>query len=328
MEENKLVTLKLVGFNESERGNVHAVLTLADRALEKEWQLTDRETADFFLFAVGAATKAEGKEALKNLPLERCLFCVTKAEPQTERSILVDDKHLPRLSILVALFNQVTSHQAAIPATTEGEREPVASQDETFFDYQKGLLGRLLVSENEQLKVSLANVADFAPLYVDTEKKIYYSQLSLAQSDLYTVATNNFAVKICAKAEFENAVAIENLKARPLKDLFWYLAIKTSAGKVIKGHLDSDIVTLRGWPDLRLFKFLDYARIATFMKHNSAPLETIAEQTKSPLTVVNDFYNACYIVGLIEKREQLEITKRNITPELSDLLAKIDARLK
>jgi predicted transcriptional regulator len=87
-------------------------------------------------------------------------------------------------------------------------------------------------------------------------------------------------------------------------------------------------VTLKSWPDLRLFKCIDYAKVATFMKNNAAPLEMIAEYTDIPLAEVNNFYNACYLMGLIEKRNQIEINKKNLSNERLSLLSKINARLK
>lgn len=326
MEEKKLVTLKLEGFNEQKRNSFHVILTLAARALKKQWQVVDNDGADFFLLSVEAA---RNQELVKTCPLERSMICATKNDLQTEHSLLVDEKHLPSLSALVALFNQISANFN--PGSEMKVVEPAtqtATSTEEFFDAQKGLLGYLLAAKHEQLIVSLSNRADYPVLYIDTEKNTYYSQNDLEQLDPYILASEALSVKSCSKQEIENVVTSENLKTYSLKDLIWYIVIKTSAGKIITGQLKTDIVALKGWPDLRLFKCLDYAKVAAFMKNNAASLETIAEYTRMPVAEINNFYNACYLVGLIEKRNQQQINKRDIPAERLDLLAKIDARLK
>jgi hypothetical protein len=97
---------------------------------------------------------------------------------------------------------------------------------------------------------------------------------------------------------------------------------------MIKGHANSDIVMLKTWPDLRMYKCAEYAKVAAFMKNNAAPLERIATETRMPLAEINNFYNACYLMGLIEKRNQIEINKKETSAEKLDLLTRIDARLK
>jgi hypothetical protein len=132
----------------------------------------------------------------------------------------------------------------------------------------------------------------------------------------------------CSKIELQSVIAIENLKAYPLKDLIWYIVIQTSAGRPIKGHTPTDIVALKSWPDLRLYKCIEYAKPAAFMKNNAAPLEIIASETETTLEKLYDFYNACYLAGLIEKRNQIEINKKSLNADRLELLNRIDARLK
>lgn len=333
MEENRLVTLKLVGFNERKLNSFHAILTLATRTLKKRWQVVDNDGADFFLLSVEAT---KNQELLKTFPAERCMFCATKNDLQIEHSLLVDEKHLPSLSALAGLFNQMSdnfrpdSEQNASESANQPSNSAMQTEivTEEFFDAQTGLLGHLLAAEHTQLIVSLNNHPDYAALYIDTEKNTYYSQNNLEQLDPYILALEALSIKSCSNLEMEHAVINEHLKSYSLKDLIWYIVIKTSAGKVIKGYSKTDIVTLRSWPDLKLFKCLEYAKVATFMKNNAAPLETIAEYTKMSIAEINNFYNACYLVGLIEKRNQQTINKREIPAERLALLAKIDARLK
>jgi hypothetical protein len=332
MAENNLVTLKLIGFNEVESNNLQVILSLAARALQKKWQIVEESQADFFLLSAEAAKNVDTNDALKSLPANHCLFCTREKHGLTDHSLYVDEKHLPSLSLLVTLFNRVSSNDYA---GTEGntpevmpqapvleEKQPVSEH----FDVQQGLLGYLLTTEHELLSISLPHNPDYPPLYIDAEKSVYCSQNSLEQLEPYLSA--ELKIKSCSKAEIENCVNSGNLKPHPLKNLIWYIVIQTSAGRVIKDHQHTDIVTLKGWPDLKLFRCLDYAKVATFMKNNAATLDIVSEYTKRPIADVIDFHNACYLMGLVEKRNQLEINKKNLSSERLELLNKIDARLK
>lgn len=336
MEEDKLITLKLVGFNEESRNGFAAVLTLAGRALKKKWQITETEEADFFLLSLKSSATANRDRLLKGLFADRCLFCSTENITQ-ENELLVDANHVPRLSVLAALLNKFSadvevkaqpkvtdvSGQAATTANT------AAANSEDFFDPQTGLLGHLLANQNEPLIVSLNNQPQIAPLYIDPKKGIYFSKNSLPQLDAYLTTSEDVLIKSASKVEIKSLITAESLKPLPLKDLIWYIVMKTSLGKPIKGFSTAnDIVALKIWPDLRLFKCMDYAKVATFMKNNAAPLETIAAHTEMPLQELINFYNACHLAGLIERREHIEINKKTLSPERVDLLNKIDARLK
>lgn len=334
MQESRLVTLKLIGFNDQESKNLHAILTLAYRALTKKWLIVSTDEADFFLLS--ASADPECAEMLKNLPPERCLFCTNSSENQTERSLQVDAKGLPRLSVLVALCNRVTANPAPI---SETPASPLAQQicspiiesktdSGDFFDPHQGLLGYLVAADHTQLLISLADKPDYAALYIDVEKNTYYTQNTLERLHPYVTESAKLNIKACSKLEIQNYIVTEHLKPRFLKELIWYIVMKTSAGKVIKDHASADIVTLKAWPDLKLFKCASCAKVATFMKNNAAPLAMIAEQTRMPLSEVHNFYNACYLMGLIEKRNQIEINKKNLSANRLDLLNKIDARLK
>lgn len=336
MEDNKPVTLKLIGFNDAERTSFSAVLTLAGRALKKTWQITEAAEADFFLLSAQSSATANRESLLNGIFAGRCLFCLTEKTIQAENELLVDSNHVPRLSTLVELFNKISVTPSAVntppskPATQT--LNPVVStieaSSESFFDPQEGLLGYLLMAKHEQFIVSLQGQPQVAPLYIDTEKNVYYSKNTQEQLEPYLAGSAELSIQPATKAELENFAGAESLKPTSLKDLIWYIVMKTSAGRVIKSYAVTDIVALKSWPDLRLFKCLDYAKVATFMKNNAAPLEMIARETEMALTELNDFYNACYLMGLIEPRNQIEINKKNISSERLDLLNKIDARLK
>ena len=336
MDKNKLVTLKLIGFNEGARNSFSAVLTLASRALNKKWLITEAQEADFFLLSAQSSATANRERLLKGLFAERCLFCTTENSAQ-ENELPVDRNHAPRLSVLAALFNKMTASKNSFsqPEVSElnsqvsSTANAAAENTQTFFDPQQGLLGHLLAAQYERIIVCLTNQPLYAPLYIDTEQNVYYSKNPLEQLDSYLAPFEKLSIEPASKVQIENLAIMGALKSAPLKELIWYIVMKTSSGKPMKGFsTTTDIVALKSWPDLRLFKCLNYAKVATFMKNNAAPLEIIAAHTEMPLEELNNFYNACYLMGLIESKNQIEINKKKISAERLDLLNQIDARLK
>lgn len=334
MEENRLITLKLIGFSPMESKNIVSIITLADRALKKKWQIVDRDKADFFIFSMTASRKLDIDEKLNDIPPERRLFCYAKEHVQTENSLSVDERHIPSLSALVKLFNKVSENYEVISDVKIPEEplilKPIVQTEiasEIFFDVQKGLLGYLLSTHHEQLIIRLIEQETYPALFIDLEKNFYYSQNNLEQLNCYLIEPEKLNINYCSKIELKYFITFDNLKQKSLKDLIWYIVIKTSAGRIIKGHKNTDIVTLKGWPDLRFFKCIDYAKLATFMKNNAAPLDIISQHTKIPLTEINNFYNACYLMGLTEIRNEIELNNKHLSHERLDLLNNINARL-
>lgn len=342
MDENNLVTLKLIGFNELESSNLTAILALAERALQKNWQVVDSMAADFFLLSVASTAQLDSNSFLKTLPLERCLFYTNDATQVNSKTLLVHENPIPSLRSLVALFNQLSLSMAAsqpltLPEASEvtpitvHSAEPVPEQpveNKDYFDPQQGLLGYLLQPKEHHLVITLTHPIDCLALYVDKEKHVYYSHNTLEQLDTYLLASRDaLSVKSYTVEAFNNGVNAEHLLPHPLKNLIWYAAMTLSAGKVMQGYTQEKIVTLKSWPDLRLPKCLNYAKALLFMKNNAATLPVIAEQTALPLTDLYTLYNACYLIGLIEYRDELAIQKKQPPLERLELFAKINARL-
>ncbi len=326
MEEKKVFTLKLIGFDSAKTKNLDAVLTLAERGLDAKWQLVETEAADFFLLAADASKRVDNDPALQKLPRDHCLFCVCDDYGDTLNGnvLLVDDKGIPGLRALVGLFNEIIIRS---PGTAKASASENANGSSKFFDIAQGFLGVLLGAKNETFTISLLDKPDYAPIYVNDLENSYYSRHDLLQLEDYVTATDKLDTRACTKDEMKKYLESERFKAQPLKDLVWYAAIKTSKGKVIKGYSRSDIVTLKKWPDLRLPGCLGYAKLATFMKNNAATLQTVSEHTKIPLDEIYPFYNACYLIGLIELKLEEKLNKRSVAPERLELLNQIDTRL-
>jgi hypothetical protein len=297
MDEHKLVTLKLIGFNELEQSNLKAVLTLAERALQNQWQLVDSATADFYLLSVASSAQLHSNDSLKALPEAQRIMCVNNDEHSTV---------LNRVSLQAAPPVATEIIESAAPATViENASPPVPIpesdiDDTTYFEPHQGLLGYLLHPKQHYLVITLDSQIDCLALYVDIKQRIYYTHNTLAQLDAYLTARDSLFIKSYTAEEFNECIEAENLKPQSLKNLIWYAAITLSAGRVIKNHDNNAVVSLKSWPDLRLPRCMDYAKLAAFMKNNAATLEMIAEKTGIARTDVHNFYNACYLLGIID----------------------------
>jgi hypothetical protein len=314
MDEHKLVTLKLIGFNELEQSNLKAVLTLAERALQNQWQLVDSATADFYLLSVASSAQLHSNDSLKALPAAQRIMCVSKAEHSAGHSLIMDEKRIPGLRALVEVLNRVSLQAApvatemiesAAPAAVIENAHPVPISeadidDTTYFEPHQGLLGDLLQPKQHYLVITLDNQIDCLALYVDIKQRIYYTHNTLAQLDAYLTARDSLFIKSYTAEEFNECIEAENLKPQSLKNLIWYAAITLSAGRVIKNHDNNAVVSLKSWPDLRLPSCMNYAKLAAFMKNNAATLQVIAEKTGIARADVHNFYNACYLLGIID----------------------------
>lgn len=102
------------------------------------------------------------------------------------------------------------------------------------------------------------------------------------------------------RAQADDGLA--GMSPKPLGELLWLATISASQGRLIQGSRADDPVRLKHWPDFSVLPHREsYLRLAQFMHESSADLLTVAEETGVPLAEVFDFYNACTILGLIER---------------------------
>jgi hypothetical protein len=100
-----------------------------------------------------------------------------------------------------------------------------------------------------------------------------------------------------------------------------------SQGRLLQGSSADKPVRLKRWRDLNLSDSQELIKLAAFMQSNAADLPTVSEKTGVPIPLVNDFYNACEIVGLIEQSPKADIHNKQLNPEKVGLFSKIRSRL-
>jgi len=120
-----------------------------------------------------------------------------------------------------------------------------------------------------------------------------------------------------------------SFKLHTLDNLLWLAALHLSSGELLPGHCTDTPVRLKAWPNFTRQGFKPvYFKLATMLARKSMSLCELAEQTKTSITDVINFYNAAFAIDLIEtnnavsnmpKRKTMKNTNKST---LLDMLAK------
>lgn len=338
------LSLGLIGFNENQKRSFLAILSLAERRLQHAWSIVELSKADFFVLAM-EKSQSESIIVEQNLPRERCLF-YSQQSVREDNEILTDIGKIPRLCSLVEILNRIANLTKPAPLDSlfiEPTITVAPNSDKDFFDPDWGLLKHLLQNTTELLVCDFISPIGNHKLYIDSVEKIYYCGTGLKYLDSYlmfndTLPINtsskkissqpNCNLNIVSQAEWNNEIEITTLPARPLNNLIWYVAFRLSKGRLLRGHSNQDSFYLTRWPDLGVEGCGQYVKLAAFMRNNSVCLTTVADKTAIPLNEVYNFYNACYLVGIVEKTDKSELYTKGLDENKQQLLEKITKRLK
>jgi hypothetical protein len=328
---NKSFGLGLIGFDDNQKKTFFAIFSLAESRLEQTWQIVDWELADFFLFAT-EKSQSEAFIVEKKLPIDRCLFC-SEQDTRVSNDLFVDAKKIPRLVSMVVVLNRIATQtllDSTSPASLiELEDIVTSNSDNNFFDPEQSFLKHLLQNTSEPFACSFSSPTGSYKLYADLVGKVYYCQAGLKDLGVCLGVEEAIATHVVSPTEWNDVLAhASTLPARPLNNLIWYVAFKLSNGRLLRGHLAQDSVYLTRWPDLGVQDCGRYVKVAAFMRHNAVCLTEVAEKTATPLADVYNFYNACYLIGIVEKTDQPEAHTKILDEDKQQLLAKITNRLK
>jgi hypothetical protein len=334
---NQSFGLALIGFSESQKKTFSAILSLAERRLQHIWDVVDISRADFFLLSI-EKLQSEAFIVEKNLPRERCIFCTRQRLAEYDDDVLFfPSGQVPQLSSVVAVLNQVANTASltqiltdshSIPTITEPPKTFVLNSDDNFFNSERGFFKHLLQNSTERQVYHFNSLTSNYDLYVDPVEKVYYCEASLKRLDSCLLTEDVIVINDVSQAEWIHEVVESALAARPLSNLIWYIAFRLSNGRLLHGHSNQDCVYLTRWPDLGVEGCGQYVKLAAFMRNNAVCLTTVADKTSTPLPAIYNFYNACYLIGLVEKSVTEELYTKNITVDKQVLLAKITNRLK
>lgn len=218
---------------------------------------------------------------------------------------------------------------AQIFAHTESELQHQIkpdSEDRTFTP-QQYLLGLVQTTIREGLtrKYSLSGCADIVVL---PEKNLYYSSAKLENlKAIFEAPADKIKVSLIDLKKLDNIMDQLTTRSKPLDDLLWSAALYGSKGRLLTGVNLEEIIRLKYWPDIaHLPNYAQNLPIAAFLNGNATDLNTVAEQTETPLPVVYNFYNACETLGFLEKGVPAHIQDKQHAPD-KDLYNNISATL-
>jgi hypothetical protein len=324
LTDNNFVTLKLLGFNDTEKASFASILTLAERGLKKRWTVSSMMPADFYLVKERLIAQMDQHEILKSLPRHQCIFIRSKRDDFNVggHQLYWGESEVPSLRLLVEFLNGLDN-----PSREAEIQQPISIPDSGFFDPEQGFLGHLLMSANGPRVFRPVNQQDSMVLYVDADSKSYYSNVSLEQLKPYFLSTDELKVENLSSHQLQAAVADQSLKPSPLNHLVWFAAFTCSQGKVIKGYQKGDIVQLKRWPDINLPGCKQLIKLAAYMHSNAVDLDTVHANTSIPVAQIHDFYNACKVINLIVHSDTTDIHQKHLNAEQKQLFAKIGERL-
>lgn len=334
----QFITIKLIGLDESEYTKFESLLTIAENMLDIPWKITEMPEADFYLLTGGLKPKMNEDASLKALPPNRCIFYAEEKTDGPYHEILVDRNNTPYLRSIIELFKTlstddgVTSEQIYQPAVGTVEVEVKAKGNETVnvnsFDPELGWLGQLQAQKEGFQEYELVNVGVVNKLYVDANKQLYYSRENLERMDVFFLREQEPKQLSLPEQQFQSIINDQNLKALPLSNILWYGAFVSSKGRMMNGHNSGDIVRLKRWPDISLPGSRNLIKLAAFMQSNAVDLATIHQQTGIAADQINDFVNACNVIGLIEYCQEPEVHEKKLDDKQRQLFARIGKRLK
>lgn len=196
-----------------------------------------------------------------------------------------------------------------------------------FFDPKLGILGKLLSNEDDFKFFNLTNTSGANKLYINVKDRTYYCINKLENLDGVFSSVAPLIPHSLTENELRQVIINEELKSQPLDNLIWHVTFNCSQGKIIKGYAPSDIVHLKRWPDITLPGCRSLIKLAAYMQSNAANLETAQQKTGFSSEQINNFYNACKVIGLIVQANQTDIHDKNLNNEKLQLFAQIGKRL-
>ena len=346
------ISLKLVGFNEEDSAKFKSILSIAEFRLDIPWQIVDSVDADFYLLSSRLRNQMDQNAILHSLPREKCIFCTHDKIDNDDNELILAGDNIPSLVSLVLLFNRLTqtgtasisqvnnftppdpqptrvdyisthySHESSEPIEKAILKVKIA-----FFDPEQGLLGQLLSNEDNFTFFNLNNTAGSSKLYINVTDRTFYSSNKLEALDGLFSSDESLIPQSLTENELQQVILNEGLKAQPLDNLIWHITFNSSQGKIIKGYNPNDIVHLKRWPDITLPGCRSLIKLAAYMQSNAANLETAQQKTRFSIEQINNFYNACKVIGLIEQADQTDMHEKSLNDEKLQLFAQIGKRL-
>jgi len=318
-------TLAFFNFNDKQQEVFSSILLLFARNLNADWEVVNKEKAQvIFVQSKNSITQTQWDKIQAGYPHAILVaYSVNLRYIKTPWKLLTEATRLPQRSALIALLNKITVEGFSVNA------KPKKITTSKKVSLLKVVKTNLFVPENyflsilqKSLKTGHIYRCEFKNeivIYLLPEQNCYFCATEIDDlKDLFLSAPQEIKVKKLLEEELKQYVA--GLKTKALNDLLWHATITTSQGRFMTNHQPDTLVSLKSWPDISLVsKNKSYLEIATCMNHNTADIIEIAKHSQQKLSDVIDFYNACYLLGLISVPEKITLFSKPVFNKLTKL---------
>ena len=162
----------------------------------------------------------------------------------------------------------------------------------------------ILVRENKQ--ICIIHLDEQNSLVIDSEREMLLSQMPFesviaAELSLFEQAR----IETIADQRGYDDSGFSNITA--LSGFLWELAVKTS-DSILPAEVNSETkVSLKAWPNFTRHGYRpEHLKIAALLAKQSISLQVLIEKTALDESLVQQFVNGCYAVGLLNLNSQLE----------------------
>ncbi len=312
---SNLVTLAFLNFTKQQQEIFTSILFLSERSLDSTWNIGTKETAKV-IFVISEKTISQTQWDKMQLAYPQAIlvaYSVNLVDLNTPWKLLTETTALTNRTKLITLLNQINQDafkniEQEIPKEIVIKKsQPIEKNIEQ--ETQKTIKNHLFLPEDYFLSIVQMSIKtgyiyrckieEDVVIYLLPKQNCYFCSTEITDlKTLFLMSPKEIKVKRMLDSELKQQ--IEGLKTKALNDLLWYATVTASQGRFMTTYQPDDSVYLKSWPDISLVsENKSYLDIAAFMSHNTTNVVGIAKKSQQKLTDVIDFYNVCYLLGLI-----------------------------
>ena len=329
-----LKKLAFLGFNEQQQKIFSSILFLSERNLNQNWDIVTEDLAQvIFVHSKKSMSQIQWNELQLAYPQAILVaYSLNLINLQTPWKLLTEDTALTNRTELITLLNKITQYK---PKNIElnskvikAKESPVIKNipEKRVISPQKIPNDNLFLPDNYFLTIVRMSIKtgyiyrcrfkNNTMLYLLPQQNCYFCSTEMIDlKKLFLMPPKEIKIKRMLDIELEQQ--IEGLKTKALNDLLWHATITASQGRFITNYQPDDPVHLKSWPDISLIsENKSYLKIAAFMSQNTINIIEISKQTQQKLSDVIDFYNACYILGLVSIPKNIPSSNNSRTVHL------------
>ena len=153
----------------------------------------------------------------------------------------------------------------------------------------------------------IIKLLDLPALYLMPDSNQYYfsgTEQQLIQ--FYIADPKQLKEKVVKKIQLGKALEKEaGVWVQALDHLLVQAVLCVSQGRLLKGHVAEQKITVVEWPEhSSIAELVEYSDIAEFLRQRPNDLITVAEALRIPQAQVFDFYNVAYLLNYLRVLEE------------------------